>query len=273
MAWLCCAMGEFTTTLGSAFADAGLAGPIAADLQDEEILNALACAAKAVYLSPILAQDSKQQQTGPDELSSWLQRGGLLLEDKGVMSERLDGDTCVTWALYKIQATGASILAFQGTVDFKTLVQDVSMIISGSQICKAAREAAALAVAKEPDYLTGHSLGGFLAECACSHTGIEGASFGAPGPVGLSSAFGEADSLLGNKFGGVRWKTVINRGDIIARTIGGVGGSQSSHIVKSANIAWVDFNGGALNPLLKHDMASYADEGLKQIGQINQESR
>ena len=36
-----------------------------------------------------------------------------------------------------------------------------------------------------PDYITGHSLGGTIAETVASFTGIPGMSFNAPGPVGF----------------------------------------------------------------------------------------
>merc|ERR1712029_92760 len=111
------------------------------------------------------------------------------------------------------------------------------MIGNGAHVTNAVNEGIEKADEFQPDFLTGHSLGGFMAECVCSKTGIPGASFAAPGPVGQVTA----NTNVGGKFGGVKWKTVINRQDIIATTIGGIGGSQSSHIVRSDHIRWLDF--------------------------------
>jgi len=230
----------FSTGIGSALADAGLAGAVADDLRDDELLELLGRAAKAVYDLRDIKGD------GIERTDIWGDMTG---------SDGRNGCGSVQYGLYEITKghhTGKTILAFRGTnlKNPQQVLQGLSMITQGPHISQAVREAFGIAEENRPNFLTGHCLGGFLAECVCSHTGIPGASFAAPGPIGQVTE----NRLTGQKFGGVRWKTVINRNDCIATTIGGIGGSQSSHIVRSNNILWLDFDG---DPLTKHSMEEY----------------
>merc|ERR1712151_1241040 len=97
----------------------------------------------------------------------------------------------------------------RGTWSIRALRQDISRIFTGNLIRAAASEAESIAKKYKPDFLSGHSLGGFLAEIVCSHLGIPGASFATSGPL-------RSRRLLGKKYGGVKWKAVVNRKDFLA---------------------------------------------------------
>jgi len=233
------AIGTAATKVGSAMSDAGLAGPVAADLNDAELLVLLAQAAKAVYKFDIDGIDQP----------------GIELTTPGA---EISADTKTAWAMYTItrgRHEGKTILSFRGTHNIEGVRQYLNIIGNGPLIKAAAWEAERIARKYMPDFVTGHSLGGFLAEVTCSRTGVPGASFAAPGPVGQIS-----HGLTGDKYGGVKWKTVINRNDIVITTVGGIGGSQSSHIVKSSNILWLDWRGDLS---ACHDMQTYLNQVTK----------
>lgn len=91
------------------------------------------------------------------------------------------------WGLYRIvhgPHMGSTILAFRGTDTARGARQDISMIVGrdGGSFRRAIQECVATAEEKMPTWVCGHSLGGCLAECVTSHTGIGGAAFNAPGP-------------------------------------------------------------------------------------------
>jgi hypothetical protein len=101
--------------------------------------------------------------------------------------ENFDGKDALQWSTYTIMQgphEGKKVLAFQGT-DFSNLEQvlaDIWSVPMATDLMRNMR-AEAVAVAKEqnPHFITGHSLGGILAELVCSETGIPGASFAALG--------------------------------------------------------------------------------------------
>ena len=93
------------------------------------------------------------------------------------------------FGVYKILSgphTSKHILAFRGTGSAMSALQDVGIFSPQSGLGQMFRKIVISAVAKtrelKPDYICGHSLGGLLAECVCSETGIAGAAFNAPGP-------------------------------------------------------------------------------------------
>ena len=100
-----------------------------------------------------------------------------------------DGQHALQYATYTInqgEHEGKTILAFMGTkLNAEQLYADFSIIFStvmGTDMIRAmARQATDVALRINPDFITGHSLGGYLAEMVCSETGIKGASFGALG--------------------------------------------------------------------------------------------
>eukprot|EP00931_Biecheleriopsis_adriatica_P103405 TRINITY_DN78248_c0_g1_i1.p1 TRINITY_DN78248_c0_g1~~TRINITY_DN78248_c0_g1_i1.p1 ORF type:complete len:543 (+),score=71.63 TRINITY_DN78248_c0_g1_i1:46-1674(+) len=84
----------------------------------------------------------------------------------------------------------AAIVAFRGTCSLQGLWQDASTLVphEGSAVCRACLEAknfVSICQQKYPDktfFVTGHSLGGYLAEVVASRLDVSGASFNNPGP-------------------------------------------------------------------------------------------
>ncbi len=108
---------------------------------------------------------------------------------KDVLANTFDGENALQHVTYTINQgdfENRTILAFMGT-DFTNIEQIVADIwstpMSTDLIKTMAEEAKRVAesMSPPPDYITGHSLGGIIAEMVCSMTGIPGASFGAIG--------------------------------------------------------------------------------------------
>lgn len=169
---------------------------------------------------------------------------------------RTDFRTNIGWALYEVRKgpyRGKTIMAFRGTDvnSVQQVLQDISSVYNGPMSILARRSAVVTIRKHQPDYITGHSLGGLIAEMACSYTGKPGASFAAPGPVGITENLAD-----GGRYAGVQWRTVINTNDVVARTIGGVQGTSRSHISHSTDIQWLEF-GSIGDPVDAHVMNSY----------------
>ena len=101
--------------------------------------------------------------------------------------ENFDGKSALQYAIYTIKKgpnKDKRILSFQGT-DFNNLEQVLADIwsvpMAGQLMINMRNEAVEVAKDLKPDFITGHSLGGILAELVCSETGIPGASFAALG--------------------------------------------------------------------------------------------
>merc|ERR1712130_666113 len=139
-----------------------------------------------------------------------------------------------------------------GTDNPTQVGQDLTIIWSGSAIRTAITHATEVAESVKPDYVTGHSLGGLLAECVTSYTAIPGVAFAAPGPVGTPNL------VDGGKFDGVPFKVIADKKDGVARAGGRITGWQSSHIVASKNIKYVDNGCTTGNLLCAHSMSNYA---------------
>eukprot|EP00440_Ansanella_granifera_P052870 gb/GFBE01057323.1/.p1 GENE.gb/GFBE01057323.1/~~gb/GFBE01057323.1/.p1 ORF type:complete len:317 (+),score=53.04 gb/GFBE01057323.1/:1-951(+) len=85
---------------------------------------------------------------------------------------------------------GMGIVAYRGTVSFKGLCQDIALglPVARHAIRKAVREACSFyhrCQARFPNlhlYVTGHSLGGYIAEAVASYMDADGAVFNSPGP-------------------------------------------------------------------------------------------
>merc|ERR1712194_403671 len=110
-----------------------------------------------------------------------------------------DGKDALQYATYTInqgQYQGQTILAFMGTVfsNIEQVVADIwSTPMSTDLMKNMANEAKDVAERLNPDFITGHSLGGIIAEMVCSMTGIKGASFGA---IGAFDPFTKLDEVL-----------------------------------------------------------------------------
>ena len=81
---------------------------------------------------------------------------------------------------------------------------------------------------QNPDYVTGHSLGGFYAEIASATFGLPGASFNAPGPWKLIKSRGFIPAKPKYKVG---FSVHLTRGDAVSY-VGSFLGVDASHVSK-----------------------------------------
>ena len=119
------------------------------------------------------------------------------------ISDATDGKDALQYATYTIKQgpyTNKTILAFMGT-DIQLSGTNIEQVFAalwstpmGSEMIRTmASEAEVVANRLQPDFITGHSLGGLVAEMVCSMTGIKGASFGA---IGAFDPFSRLDEGL-----------------------------------------------------------------------------
>ena len=92
------------------------------------------------------------------------------------------------------QAAEIAIVAFRGTCSMKGIMQDIAVGLplyrrhlkhAIKEACSYLRKCHAL-LPQHHIYVTGHSLGGYIAEAAASYTNTDGASFNSPGPLALA---------------------------------------------------------------------------------------
>lgn len=99
------------------------------------------------------------------------------------------------------------------------------MATCGSNMKMAGQNAVSAVKEENPDFVTGHSLGGFLSEIAFSYKPTTaGASFGAPGPYstknGKECSFLDGDQgkeAKSTPYSGKKFNVVINHKDQLAR--------------------------------------------------------
>ena len=142
----------------------------------------------------------------------------------------------IQYGLYEISEgrhKGKKILAYRGTEvsGLVTLLQDISLALPsltyfGQPIKEAIDSAVEITLKHKPDFICGHSLGGLIAECVCSETGIPGASFNAPGPW---STIPSNNLLTGNKYNGVKFEVHLTRNDPVS-LFGSYMGPECSHV-------------------------------------------
>mmetsp|Transcript_5382 Transcript_5382/g.8481 ORF Transcript_5382/g.8481 Transcript_5382/m.8481 type:complete len:702 (-) Transcript_5382:184-2289(-) len=174
-----------------------------------------------------------------------------------------DGVDAVQWSLYEIkdgEHAGETILSYMGT-DFMNNAEQAVADVWGLPYSKPMMytmvlEATEIAEQLNPTYITGHSLGGFIAQGVCTETGIPGASFGGIGGHDPGSA--ETTIFRNNYHHGVRFEVVMNSYDIVARTVASMEGSECSFITSSCNVRWLYFN--RMNPFQNHSPNNYAME-------------
>jgi len=98
-----------------------------------------------------------------------------------------DGKNALQYAIYTIKKgphKDKRILSFMGTDpnNLEQILADIWSVPFATQMMTNMKdEAANIARSLNPDFVTGHSLGGIIAELVCSETGIPGASFAALG--------------------------------------------------------------------------------------------
>ena len=157
------------------------------------------------------------------------------------VEENNDTNNVLQYALYTItkqgQHKGKTILAFRGTASKRTIQQNLDLVDpeqilahvmpemfdglekveDGWEKVRDAMDAARKATETlNPDYITGHSLGGVMAEVVSSYTRIPGFSFNCPGPVGLitETPFLNPDREF---WQGVEFETHLRRGDPVSQ--------------------------------------------------------
>ena len=173
----------------------------------------------------------------------------LLRDDLGEwvkITERAEDSVgCLLHGVYKITQgphRGKTILAIQGTSatsNFVSIVQDIEILMKIVQeeadrerrpipfIETGIERGIAMAKRLKPDFICGHSLGGFLTEIIASKLRIKGASFNCPGPY----AFNQTKSLCGNSFDGLKFEIVLTRFDPVSQiSMEKYGTPMNSHI-------------------------------------------
>merc|ERR1712054_674641 len=85
---------------------------------------------------------------------------------------------------------GKTCLAIKGTDNPTNGVQCGLLALTEATLGRLADIASSWAQAHKVNYVTGHSLGGFLAEAVASRLGKDGAAFQSPGGRGLLTCFG-----------------------------------------------------------------------------------
>eukprot|EP01006_Ploeotia_vitrea_P004895 TRINITY_DN115718_c0_g1_i1.p1 TRINITY_DN115718_c0_g1~~TRINITY_DN115718_c0_g1_i1.p1 ORF type:complete len:236 (-),score=25.25 TRINITY_DN115718_c0_g1_i1:71-778(-) len=230
------AMSEVTGQAGKVMGKA-LDLPYTADLNDKELLQILAaCAANAYTLS----------LRGPP--ANWLE---MIDHQTQKLGEDENG---IQFGLYKIKKgkhAGKTVLAFRGSENILNYLQTASATLGGPIIRLTIKAALERTQERKPSFVTGHSLGGFLAECVCSHTGIPGAAFCAPGPW----ASNPKTNCTGNKYNKVPFEIHQSAKDCFSM-ICCAGGPNSSHI---GTPKWHELGG-------VHAMKDMRD---KAIGRLN----
>lgn len=202
------------------------------DLNDKEILKLLAVCAEDVY-------NMKNE-------SGCLNGYGIELTDI-FQFEKWGSGNCLQYGVYKITSgihEGKTILAFRGTDSYMGGAQDVDVMISSPLIKTVISYASDYTRKFKVNWICGHSLGGLIAECVCSYTGVGGASFNAPGPWS-SNAMNNLAS--GTCYADVPFECHLTKSDFVSY-IGSAGGPDSSHIGKPK---WHNSDGHSMKNLRK----------------------
>ena len=180
--------------------------------------DAVATAATA-YLPPVVAG------AGAMLLSRFRTPESVAIECERVIAEATDGRDALQWATYQIQQgpyQGKTILSFMGTKPSiaEQLIADIwSVPLANGMMRNMTDDAVQIAQqvmeevgGKENLFISGHSLGGIVAELTCSELGIQGASFGAIGafdPYSLADV-NEVDEIVAGIENSGTEKAVIN---------------------------------------------------------------
>jgi len=145
-------------------------------------------------------------------INRFIDATSALLECGRVFNELTDGRDALQWGTYTIDQgvySGKTILAYMGTDpwNIEQVIADIWSVPLGNDMMRNMTDDAvqiALTVmeevgGKENLFITGHSLGGIVAELVCSELGIQGASFGAIGAYDPFSVVdqGVVDSIIG----------------------------------------------------------------------------
>ncbi|KAG2440193.1 hypothetical protein HXX76_004305 [Chlamydomonas incerta] len=193
----------------------------------DELLKLLVAAAANVY------EHENNEGYKHDEkryLGSRLRR-----TDAGSMGS---GYGFVRYAVYQVVGgpySGKTILAYEGTFSSTQKWQDFSLMLGSFK--QTADTAESIFRQVRPDFITGHSLGGCIAEVVCSRTGCRGAAFNSPGPW---SPVGKLNVVDGDKYNDVEFEIHLAVADPIVglanssagnRAHGHIGSEQSGAVI------------------------------------------
>ena len=152
----------------------------------EALLYAMGACARLCYGTGLFDQEGSDW----GNLDPPLEGEGWVVVDQ--ICEAMHSEETVQAGCYVPEARQAkiAIIAFRGTCTKKGVRQDLSVgSPSRRKIKSAIREACSYVYrcrAKLPNhhiYITGHSLGGFIAEATATYVGADGAVFNSPGPI------------------------------------------------------------------------------------------
>ena len=150
----------------------------------------------------------------------------MILEDK--QEQELGSWELIQFGIYRIiqgPHTGERVMAFRGSQTALTFLQDLTIALHSPLIRATIKNAAAAARDSGVDWVCGHSLGGFIAECVCARTGIGGASFQAPGPWAPIRRY---SYVRGNKYANRPFEVHLTRSDPVSKL--GIVTPRFSHI-------------------------------------------
>lgn len=171
-------------------------------------------------------------------------------------------DGAISWATYRFR--GGVILAFMGSRG-STQKQQADQVLAGGGPDFFRARTAAIAIGWEfkPDFVTGHGLGGSLAECVCSYCGVPGAAFSPLAVIGSEGPMGDPCLADGRRHTGVQFQVVASKTD--RGVLLGTGGDyEKGHIVKPEHIRWArDFPDEE-----GEEGANAMFEYVQQIGQL-----
>jgi hypothetical protein len=209
------------------------------DLNSNYLLKMLAvCAEESYYL-----------EENRDNLSKY---DLVLIKSQ---KEYTGSGNALQYGIFKIKSgefADETILAFRGTASAFGIIQDADIFFPGPKqmmrtIIQYAND---VALNNNVNWICGHSLGGLIAEAVCSHTGVGGASFNAPGPWSSNLQNNLAD---GDKYKNVAFEIHLTKNDGISFS-GSAGGPDSSHIGKPK---WHDHGGGHSMECLRKDIETF----------------
>lgn len=150
----------------------------------------------------------------PDDIRRWLATRALkCYSDKPTFRIACECRPLGNFAdavLYTHPKTKKTCLAIRGTDNVAKWAENVTLILSLDVVLsKIVEEFCDHARKMGVDYVTGHSLGGYMAEAVASRTGIPGAAFCSPG--------GRSRCVFGRKWSKkTRFEVHLNAGDVVS---------------------------------------------------------
>eukprot|EP00929_Paragymnodinium_shiwhaense_P002935 TRINITY_DN103278_c0_g1_i1.p1 TRINITY_DN103278_c0_g1~~TRINITY_DN103278_c0_g1_i1.p1 ORF type:complete len:472 (-),score=43.87 TRINITY_DN103278_c0_g1_i1:130-1545(-) len=138
------------------------------------------------------------------------------------------------YGIYRIkdgEHAGKKILSFRGTQTKTSIQQAVSLAVGSPAFWQVKARAVQIAKEHEVDYVTGHSLGGAIAELVTAQTKLPGAAFNAPGICGTARLFG---SYCSSGYGGTPFEVYLTDTDPVSHST-----SVNTEVAHIARPKWV----------------------------------